>query len=87
MSTREYTSRYAHFSRFAAGMRKGKTVKRETWWVMSANRLPTGPICTSSSCATGKINFLGLRLPKNDVWREDLHASNAAHEREALPQR
>ncbi len=74
-----YMSRYAHFSRFAAGMRKGKAVNAgDVVGYVGQTGHATGPhLHFEFHKGAEKVNFLALRLPKvesltgNDLRRFD----------------
>ena len=63
-----YTSRYAHFSRFAAAIKKGKTVDAgDVVGYVGQTGHATGPHLHFEFLRNGqKINFLGLRLPRSE---------------------
>jgi murein DD-endopeptidase MepM/ murein hydrolase activator NlpD len=62
-----YVSRYAHFSRFAPKLRKGKAVDAgEVIGYVGQTGHATGPHLHFEFLRGGtKINFLDLRIPKN----------------------
>jgi len=63
-----YTSRYAHFSRFAANLHKGQSVEAgEVVGYVGQTGHATGPhLHFEFLRGTTKINFLDLRLPKTE---------------------
>ena len=63
-----YMSRYAHFSRFAEGMREGRAVNAgDVVGYVGQTGHATGPHLHFEFQRGGeKINFLSLRIPKND---------------------
>jgi murein DD-endopeptidase MepM/ murein hydrolase activator NlpD len=63
-----YMSRYAHFSRFADGIRKGRGVNAgDVVGYVGQTGHATGPHLHFEFLRGGeKINFLSLRIPKND---------------------
>jgi murein DD-endopeptidase MepM/ murein hydrolase activator NlpD len=70
-----YTSRYAHFSRFAPSLRRGQSVELgEVIGYVGQTGHATGPHLHFEFLRGGtKINFLNLRLPKNiQLAGEDL---------------
>jgi murein DD-endopeptidase MepM/ murein hydrolase activator NlpD len=87
----EYMSRYAHFSRFAAGMRKGRPVDAgDVVGYVGQTGHATGPHLHFEFLRRGhKINFLSLRIPKNErLADEDLvRFKRLREEREALLRR
>jgi murein DD-endopeptidase MepM/ murein hydrolase activator NlpD len=74
-----YVSRYAHFSRFAKRLRRGQSVNAgEVIGYVGQTGHATGPHLHFEFLRGGnKINFLGLRLPKNhQLAGEDLPRFN-----------
>jgi murein DD-endopeptidase MepM/ murein hydrolase activator NlpD len=74
-----YVSRYAHFSRFAAKLRKGQAVEAgEVIGYVGQTGHATGPHLHFEFLRGGtKINFLDLRIPKNQhLAGEDLRRFN-----------
>jgi murein DD-endopeptidase MepM/ murein hydrolase activator NlpD len=83
-----YTSRYAHFSRFAKGIRKGRAVDAgDVIGFVGQTGHATGPhLHFEFLRGSEKVNFLSLRLPKNErLAGEDLRRfMRLRAEREAL---
>jgi murein DD-endopeptidase MepM/ murein hydrolase activator NlpD len=86
-----YTSRYAHFSRFAKGLRTGRSVDAgDVIGHVGQTGHATGPhLHFEFLRGSQKINFLGLRLPKNErLAGEELQRfMRLREEREALLRR
>ncbi|MGB7947631.1 MAG: peptidoglycan DD-metalloendopeptidase family protein [Candidatus Binatia bacterium] len=71
----EYLSRYAHFSRFPRGLRKGRAVEAgDVVGYVGQTGHATGPHLHFEFLRDGrKINFLSLRIPKKErLTAEDL---------------
>jgi murein DD-endopeptidase MepM/ murein hydrolase activator NlpD len=66
--SREYLSRYAHFSRFPKGLRKGSSVEAgDVVGYVGQTGHATGPHLHFEFLRDGhKINFLSLRIPKKE---------------------
>jgi murein DD-endopeptidase MepM/ murein hydrolase activator NlpD len=83
-----YMSRYAHFSRFAEGMREGRAMNAgDVVGYVGQTGHATGPHLHFEFLRGGeKINFLSLRIPKNDrLAGQDLQRFKRLRaEREAL---
>jgi murein DD-endopeptidase MepM/ murein hydrolase activator NlpD len=86
-----YTSRYAHFSRFAKSLRKGKAVEAgDVIGYVGQTGHATGPhLHFEFLRGSEKLNFLGLRLPKNErlAGEEQRRFQQLRAEREALLRR
>jgi murein DD-endopeptidase MepM/ murein hydrolase activator NlpD len=87
----EYTSRYAHFSRFAEGIRSGKAVEAgDVVGYVGETGHATGPHLHFEFLRSGeKINFLSLRIPKNErlAGQELQRFKRLREEREGLLRR
>jgi murein DD-endopeptidase MepM/ murein hydrolase activator NlpD len=78
-----FTSRYAHFSRFAPRLRRGQTIDQgDLIGFVGQTGHATGPHLHFEFLRGGvKINFLGLRVPKNQhLAVEDLPRFNRLRE-------
>jgi murein DD-endopeptidase MepM/ murein hydrolase activator NlpD len=86
-----YVSRYAHFSKFAAKLRKGQEVEAgEVIGYVGQTGHATGPHLHFELLRGGtKINFLSLRIPKNQqLAKEDLQRfQHLRDERQAMLRR
>lgn len=86
-----YMSRYAHFSRVADGIRKGRVVNAgDVVGYVGQTGHATGPHLHFEFLRDGeKINFLSLRIPKNDrlVGQDFQRFKRLREEREALLRR
>jgi murein DD-endopeptidase MepM/ murein hydrolase activator NlpD len=87
----DYMSRYAHFSAFAQGMRRGKMVAAgDVVGYVGQTGHATGPHLHFEFLRGGqKINFLAMRIPKKErLAGEDLRRFQRLRaEREALLRR
>lgn len=87
----EYMSRYAHFSGFAGGIRRGKMVEAgDVVGYVGQTGHATGPHLHFEFLRAGqKINFLNMRIPKNErLAGEDLQRFQRLRaQREALLRR
>ncbi|HKY09933.1 MAG TPA: peptidoglycan DD-metalloendopeptidase family protein [Candidatus Binatia bacterium] len=83
-----YVSRYAHFSKLAPGLRRGRTVQAgEVIGYVGQTGHATGPHLHFEFLRGGaKINFLDMRIPKSQqLAKEDLPAFHRLRdEREAM---
>jgi murein DD-endopeptidase MepM/ murein hydrolase activator NlpD len=86
-----YMSRYAHFSRVADGIRKGRVVNAgDVVGYVGQTGHATGPHLHFEFLRDGeKINFLSLRIPKNDrlAGQDFQRFKRLREEREALLRR
>jgi murein DD-endopeptidase MepM/ murein hydrolase activator NlpD len=86
-----YTSRYAHFSRFAKGLRKGRAVDAgDVIGYVGQTGHATGPhLHFEFLRGSEKLNFLGLRLPRIErlSGEEQRRFQRLRAEREALLRR
>ena len=89
--TGNYVSRYAHFSKFAGKLRRGQEVEAgEVIGYVGQTGHATGPHLHFEFLRGGtKINFLSLRIPKNQqLAKEDLqHFQHLRDERQAMLRR